>query len=219
MGLEQPLGLARETTTYTLLRAQAAFYRGTREIYAKITSLPFPSASELRDLDAKLTVEWYSTLPPFLGESCVQAPKFKLCHAVLWWRYMNFLILMYRPFLIRKLMVRPQQGTLGPQNRDDPTERAIERCLEAVRHSVYLISAFWTREKKSMLACWYGSKFLAQAILIPIISLRNDPQGNRMNEKWNLLAAGYVGPQVNGSPQPLCVPLPGLDPFSMWAIP
>lgn len=80
-------------------------------------------------------------------------------------------------------MARPERG--APSQQEDSEARAevaINRCLEAARESVDLISAFWANEHKSMMACWYGLYFLFQAILIPVICLRNDPQSSRATE-------------------------------------
>lgn len=172
--LPQP---ANETTVYTHLRAQATFHMATSQIYSKIISSPFPSAVELIALDDQLIGRWLFTLPPYFQEHVMQESRFRLCHSILRWRYRNFRILMYRPFLVGRLMARPERGGSGVQDGDAQADLAIQRCLNAARESVELISAFWMHEQRSMMACWYGLYFLFQAILIPVICLRNDPQG------------------------------------------
>ncbi|GLA38515.1 lactose regulatory protein lac9 and GAL4-like protein [Aspergillus niger] len=166
---------AEETTVYTHMRAQAAFHMATSKIYSKIISSPFPSASDLLDMDEKLIGCWLCDLPPYFRESVVQEPRFRLCHSILRWRYRNFRILMYRPFLLSRLMARPGQSTT--QDNHAQVDATIQRCLDAARESVELISNFWAQEQHNMMACWYGLYFLFQAILIPVICLRNDPQG------------------------------------------
>lgn len=157
------------------MRAQATFHSATSGIYSKIISSPFPSASELLDMDDKLIENWLRDLPPFFRGSVLQQPKFRLCHSILQWRYRNFRILMYRPFLLSRLISRLGQGTT--QDNDAQADVAIQRCLDAARESVELISIFWAQEQQNMMACWYGLYFLFQAILIPVICLRNDPEG------------------------------------------
>ncbi|KAJ6126563.1 Zn(II)2Cys6 transcription factor [Penicillium sp. IBT 18751x] len=72
-------------------------------------------------------------------------------------------------------MARPgQRPTL-----DNDVRVAIQRCLESSHETVELISQFWAREPRTMMACWYGLYFLSQAVLIPVICLRNDPQQSR----------------------------------------
>ncbi|KAJ5995993.1 hypothetical protein N7522_007653 [Penicillium canescens] len=167
---------ANETTVYTHLRAQATFHMASSQIYSRIISSPFPSANELIELDDRLIGHWLARIPAFFQENVVQTPKFRLCHSIVCWRYRNFRILMYRPFLVGRLMVRPERGASTVQENGMQVEIAIQRCLDAARESVQLISSFWAQEQKSMMACWYGLYFLFQAVLIPVICLRNDPQ-------------------------------------------
>lgn len=70
-------------------------------------------------------------------------------------------------------MIRPTEGI---QENDPYVEVAVQRCLDAASESVELIWTFWIQDRKNMMACWYGLYFLFQAILIPVICLRNDPQ-------------------------------------------
>jgi hypothetical protein len=175
---------AQETTVYTHLRAQSAFHLATNRIYSKIISLPFPSAAELIQMDDDLIGNWIAKLPPFFAENAVQIPKFTLCHAIMRWRYRNFRILMYRPFLVGRIMSKGERGVEAAQIGGDPQVRcAIERCLNAAREAVELISMFWRHEQRTMMACWYGLYFLFQAILIPVTCLRNDPQ-SPLAEGW-----------------------------------
>lgn len=177
MGTKRTPQPVNETTVYTHLRAQATFHMATSQIYSKIISTPFPSASELLELDDRLIGHWLANLPPFFQEHVIQDPRYRLCHAILRWRYRNFRILMYRPFLVARLMLRPERGTTETQDNDAQAYIAIRRCLDAAQESVELISEFWDKEQRSMLLCWYGNYFLFQAVLIPVICLRNDPQG------------------------------------------
>jgi hypothetical protein len=146
------------------------------QIYSRIISSPFPSASQLIELDDQLIGQWLARTPTFFQENVVQIPKFRLCHSIVRWRYRNFRVLMYRPFLVRRLMARPEREASTAQENDMQVEVGIQRCLDAARESVQLIAHFWAQEEKSMMACWYGLYFLFQAVLIPAICLRNDPQ-------------------------------------------
>lgn len=83
---------------------------------------------------------------------------------------------MYRPIPIRRVMSRRGQIATNGEETNHYEDVAIERCLQAARESVQLISAYWLNEHKSTMACWYGLYFLFQAVLIPIYCLRNDPQ-------------------------------------------
>ncbi|KAJ5662588.1 uncharacterized protein N7477_010204 [Penicillium maclennaniae] len=169
---------ADETTVYTHLRTQATFHMTTSQLYSKIISSPFPPASELIDLDDRLIGGWLNSMPSFFQENVSQEPRFRLCHSILHWRYRNFRIFMYRPFLLGQLMARPgQRPTL-----DNPVRVAVQRCLESSHDTVELISQFWAREPRTLMACWYGLYFLSQAVLNPVLCLRNYPQQFRAIE-------------------------------------
>ncbi|KAL4866023.1 hypothetical protein BDV12DRAFT_210748 [Aspergillus spectabilis] len=169
---------AQETTIYSHLLAQAKFHLATSHIYSKLISHPLPPASALLDLDDQCITRWLADLPPFFSEPATQTPKFILCHAILRWRYRNFRILMYRPFLVGQIMSRSQQPS--STNSETHVSLAIDRCLSAAQEAVELISTFWSLQpnQRNMMACWYGLYFLFQAILIPVICLRNDPQSH-----------------------------------------
>src|SRR3954453_7341088 len=119
---------ANETTVYTHLRAQATFHMASSQIYSRIISSPFPSANELIELDDRLIGHWLARIPPFFQENVVQKPKFRLCHSIVCWRYRNFRILMCRPFLVGRLMVRPERGASTVQENGMQVEMAIQRC-------------------------------------------------------------------------------------------
>ncbi|KAL4904290.1 hypothetical protein BDW74DRAFT_178870 [Aspergillus multicolor] len=175
----QPPRPSPETTIYSHLRAQAQFHLATSAIYSKIISHPLPSAAELLQLDDTFIGGWLADLPPYFAESATQPPKFALAHAILRWRYRNFRILMYRPFLVGQIMTRARAHAVNSHGQVQPdVGLAIDRCLATAAEAVDLICTFWLTEtnQRNMMACWYGLYFLFQAILIPVICLRNDPQ-------------------------------------------
>ncbi|KAL2838440.1 fungal-specific transcription factor domain-containing protein [Aspergillus pseudoustus] len=176
---------AQETTIYTHLRAQAQFHLATSHIYSKIISHPLPPAAQLIDMDDQLIGGWLAELPPFFNETAIQPPKFTLCHAILRWRYRNFRILMYRPFLVGQLVSQLERGVDTTTTSDIHVGTAIDRCFRVAHEAVELITTFWRAhpEHRTMMACWYSLYFLFQAILIPVICLRNDPR-SPLAEGW-----------------------------------
>ena len=79
---------------------------------------------------------------------------------------------MYRPYLVRHFMAK----ILGSGHESSAAElTAIARCQEAVNESIEMITGYWQRDKQNVLACWYSLYFLMQALLIPVLSIRNDP--------------------------------------------
>ncbi|ETN45964.1 uncharacterized protein HMPREF1541_00146 [Cyphellophora europaea CBS 101466] len=161
------------TTLYTHVRCQAKFHLATSEIYERLIST-FPSAEEMLQLDDDILGSWLRELPSYFGQDVLQAPRYRLCHAILQWRWRNMRILMYRPYVVRRMVSRAQDAQhSAPSSSWDDT--AIQRCLDTAAESVHLITTYWQQEKQNVLACWYALYFLFQAILIPVICLRNDP--------------------------------------------
>jgi transcriptional regulatory protein GAL4 len=179
---------AQQTTLYTHVRCQAQFHLATESIYAKLISTHFPSAQEMLQADDSHLVKWLNELPYYFQEGAFVAARFRLCHSVLQWRWRNFRILMYRPFLMRRFLAK-RRATMLPDSQAD--ESAIQRCLKAAAESIQLITAYWRHETQNVLACWYSLYFLFQASLIPVICLRNEPHsslaGNWRNSISNAL--------------------------------
>lgn len=165
------------TTLYTHVRCQALFHNATNGIYQRLIS-NIPSADEMLRLDESYLQKWHASLPPFFSENALQLPKFRLCHAILQWRWRNFKILMYRPYLMRRYM-RQRQNSPSIQDREDLAETtAVSLCLETAMDTIQLITRFWHEERQNVLTCWYGLYFLFQALLVPVICLRNDSHSN-----------------------------------------
>ncbi|KAH8801436.1 fungal-specific transcription factor domain-containing protein [Xylogone sp. PMI_703] len=176
---------ADETTLYTHLRSQCMFHMATCKIYSCMISKPFPTANEMVRFDDLVIGQWLASLPSFFQEHAIQSPKYKLCHCILHWRYRNFRVLMFRPFLVHRVTSRLNSGNEPANDSGDKqiVDIAFQRCLDAASESVTLISKFWFENEKTMMASWYGLYFLFQAILIPIICLRNDPRSD-MASSW-----------------------------------
>ena len=173
--------ISNQTTMYSYMRARSTFHLATSKIYSRIISSPFPSASELIDLDDTCIGEWLSSIPDYFSESTQQQPKFVLSHSMLSWRYRNFHILMYRPFVIQRVILDSRASSTSDDignesNEVSIAENAIQRCNTAAAETIQDITSFWSYpERRNMLACWYALYFLFQAVMIPVICLRNDP--------------------------------------------
>ncbi|KAL6790328.1 fungal-specific transcription factor domain-containing protein [Trichoderma sp. SZMC 28013] len=170
---------ADTTTVYSHLRAQCSFHMATCNIYERMISNTFPTAKEMTTLDDMSIFPWLNSLPHYFQPHAIQPPKYAFCHATLQWRYRNLRILAYRPFLVRRAMSGSDWGQ-DQDNSDDleSIDIAFQRCLDASRESVELISSFWFNNSQTMMASWYGLYFLFQAVLIPIVCLRNNPQSD-----------------------------------------
>lgn len=83
-------------TTFSALIMQSKFHMLTNDIYTRVISMPFPSATELIRLDDTLIGKWESSVPTWYRQSSPVPPKFATSHAIMWWRLYNFRIIMYR---------------------------------------------------------------------------------------------------------------------------
>lgn len=139
----------------------------------------FPTAKEMTQLDDASIGPWLTSLPHYFQPHAVQPPKYAFSHAALQWRYRNLRILAYRPFLVRRAMSGSEWGQCQDRSEDlDSIDIAFQRCLDASRESIELISSFWFNNSHTMMSSWYGLYFLFQAVLIPIVCLRNNPQSD-----------------------------------------
>lgn len=158
-------------TTHSAIADQARFHLMTSEIYARVISLPFPSAQELLQLDDERISAWCAIWS--VGPDKIEG-RFMLSRSVMEWRYRNLRVIMFRPFVIRKvLQARMRQGT-APQV-ESATDIAIDRCLAEAKASIISINKFWSTSRRTCMASWYALYFLFQASMIPSVCLRNDP--------------------------------------------
>lgn len=170
---------ADATTLYSHLRAQCSFHMATCNIYERMISNSFPTAREMVALDDISIGPWLASLPHYFQPHAIQPPKYAFSHATLQWQYRNLRILAYRPFLLRRAMSGSELGQDQDGSEDlDDIDIAFQRCLDASRESVELISRFWFNNSQTMMVSWYGLYFLFQAVLIPIVCLRNNPQSD-----------------------------------------
>lgn len=161
-------GETQGTTLYTHVRCQAKFHLATSNIYERLIST-FPSAEEMLQLDDNHLGAWLQDLPSYFSEGAPQAARYRLCHAILQWRWRNLRILMYRPYVVRRMVSRAHdtQSSAPATPWDDP---AIQRCLDTAAETIHLITTYWQHEKQNVLACWYALYFLFQAILVSVHS-------------------------------------------------
>jgi transcriptional regulatory protein GAL4 len=163
-------------TTHSALCAQARFHLMSSDIYAKVISLPFPSPQELLQLDDERISTWHSI---WAVEASEVEPRYVLSRSVMDWRYRNLRIIMFRPFVIRKVL----QARARPDQQLDPsTDAAIGRCLAEAKASIISIDNYWNTGRRNCMASWYALYFLFQATMIPSVCLRNEPTSSMAND-------------------------------------
>ncbi|KAL6879354.1 fungal-specific transcription factor domain-containing protein [Trichoderma novae-zelandiae] len=161
-----------EISVYTAVQTQARFHIATNPIYIRIISKPLPSARELLQLEAQCLGPWVENTPSYFSEAASIPPKHVFSHSVMQWRWRNFRMIMYRPFVIRRALL----ARSGRQDNSSPESvQAYERCLNDAKESISSISRFWATNDHIRLFAWYALYFLFQAALVPCICLQNDP--------------------------------------------
>lgn len=173
---------APETTVYTNVRYQATFNLAIQRIYKILMTGIYPPPETFVKLDDETICEWVNSLPPYFREGVAQAPKFRLCQAILQWRYRNFRLVIFRPYLIRQILQK--RGSKEDQAEDGEAgiDIAVQRCFQAARETIALVSDFWYTQRKSAMACWYAIFFVFQAVVIPLIALRNEPDSEQADD-------------------------------------
>ncbi|KAJ4353537.1 uncharacterized protein N0V89_005267 [Didymosphaeria variabile] len=162
-------------TTFSALIMQSKFHTLTSDIYTRVISMPFPSATELIRLDDTLIGKWETAVPSWYRQSSPVPPKFATGHAIMWWRLYNFRILIYRPYVMRRVL-QARAPDNGNSNVVPPAvQEAYSRCLRDAETTITTISDFWASTPPTRLAAWYALYFLFQASLIPCVCLRNEP--------------------------------------------
>jgi len=166
-------------TTHSAVAAQARFHMATNDIYARVISMPFPSAQELVQLDDERITPWYLI---WADEDFQWDPRFTFSRSVMEWRYRNLRIIMYRPFVIREVLsARVHSSQVG--STDPTAEIAVTRCLLEAKMTIASINMYWNNNSRNVLASWYALYFLFQASMIPCVCLRNDP-GSEGARDW-----------------------------------
>ncbi|KAI4663350.1 uncharacterized protein J4E78_003762 [Alternaria triticimaculans] len=164
---------ADHVTTFSAVIMQSKFHILTNDIYTKVISMPFPAATELIRLDDTVIDRWQSSVPDWYRRGATVPAQFATSHAIMWWRLSNFRIIMYRPYVIRRVL------QARSQDMDDTVPASVQeayaRCLREAEMSIDAISTFWASSPPMRMSAWYALYFLFQASLIPCVCLRNEP--------------------------------------------
>lgn len=165
-----PPAQEHQPTIYTSVRLQSLFHIITNSIYERILSDPFPSAKALLLWDRQYLDRWKEMIPSYFGPEARVEPSFQLAHRVLEWRARNFKIIMYRTFLLKRVVY------LKMGEMDDNEIKAGGICLEECSQTLSSMARFWDeRTYPNRMDAWYSLFFLIPAVLMPLVCLRNDP--------------------------------------------
>ncbi len=122
-------------------------------IYSRIISTPLPPAKQLLDLDDQYISPWCDNLPPYLAMDYDDPLMYRTSHAIVLWQCQNFRIIMYRPFVLRKLMYAQSGRRLEASISES---QAYERCLREATNTIELAERFWANNGPTRLGAWYA---------------------------------------------------------------
>ncbi|KAF2676936.1 hypothetical protein K458DRAFT_396513 [Lentithecium fluviatile CBS 122367] len=174
---------ADHVTTYSSVIMQSKFHVLTNDIYTRVISMPFPSATELVRLDDTLIGKWVSSVPAWYRQDAPVLPQFATGHAIMWWRLNNFRIIMYRPYVMRRVLQARSHNSNNSHDVPPAVQEAYHRCLREAEASITAIGDFWASTPPTRLSAWYALYFLFQASLIPCVCLRNEPNAS-LSASW-----------------------------------
>lgn len=140
-------------TPYSAVRAQASFHVATDIIYTRVISKPLPTAEELLQLDRDYLQKWVDSVPDYYSQTATVPAKYAFGHCVMQWRYRNFRIIMYRPFVIRRALF------MRDGRRDDSSPeclQAYETCLADAKFTINSTHDYWANNEQNRLGAWYA---------------------------------------------------------------
>ncbi|KAK3641600.1 hypothetical protein LTR56_011201 [Elasticomyces elasticus] len=123
---------SQENTLYSALRVYATLYLAIVPIYARMTSKPYPLAEELIALICRDSLE-----TPTLA---------------LFWKYWNFKILMYLPFVARD-MLHASRSNESQSGHSTPSQ---DRWLQEAKSTIMSTKDFWEQQERTRLGAWYA---------------------------------------------------------------
>lgn len=165
-------------TLYSGIIAQTKFCLITNGIYNRLLSNPSPSAEESLEFNKTILTEFIDNLPDYfkqedrqLNPACqwLVLTKYRLL-----WRVKNFQVIMFRPFVLQRIL---QLGSSTSQlSTSEPEQACRQICVSAARDTIHLVDEFLHMNPgQTAVATWYALYFLFQSVLIPIISLSSEP--------------------------------------------
>lgn len=156
-------------TIYTSLRLQSLFYLLTNGIYERIISDPLPSCRSLLEWDGQYIQRWKAMIPEYYSEDREVPPEYRLSHAVIYWRYRNLRIIIYRFFVLKRQYDQDQSL------EDECEMQASTECLNECRATIQSMDRFWNcKLVYNRMDAWWSLYFLIHAVMMPLVCLRND---------------------------------------------
>lgn len=176
-------------TEYSGIITQAKFCLLTNGIYNRLISRPQPSAEESLEFN-KTIEEFLANLPPYfqnidgpLDNVNTASQWFMLTQYRLLWRVKNFQVIMFRPFVLQRVLVVGDAAVPSSFNNSEAERKCRQICIQSARETINLVITFLDTFEHTSIAVWYALYFLFQASLIPIICLTSEP-GSEHASEW-----------------------------------
>lgn len=170
-------------TLYSGLIAQTQLNMKVNKVYNRIIAKPSPTAEEVLELNKRID-EFTAGLPSYFQEDGNMSPyrngvvfaKYRLM-----WRYKNLRIIMFRPFVLQRILSSDQSNNNVPRSAmmSSPAEKECRRiCLQNSHETIQSVNEFLYTSTRSTISVWYAVYFLFQACLIPLICVFSEPQSD-----------------------------------------
>ncbi|ODQ64232.1 hypothetical protein NADFUDRAFT_83788 [Nadsonia fulvescens var. elongata DSM 6958] len=173
-------------TIYSGLIAQTQFALASNEIYNRLISKPSPTAEEVLYLDKRID-EFINKLPIYFQEEHQDdnGPHWLVfTQYKLGWRYRNLRIILFRPFILQRILSEGEKPM--PMNMNGTAEKECRRaCLKNAHDTITSVERFVLNQERSIISVWYALYFLFQASLIPLICICSEPDSEHAREWLN----------------------------------
>ncbi|KAH3670789.1 hypothetical protein OGAPHI_001305 [Ogataea philodendri] len=184
-------------TLYSAMIQQTKLTFVTNPIYSRILAKPPPTLQECFEMNLNIE-SFISELPRYFHEDDLIARKeffgsipkdllltadesrfpewFSLSRNRLIWRYKNMQIILFRPFIWQRI-VAVQDPEVMKLCKCEEAKEGRRICLKAASETIKSIGKFVKNNEAnlSIIAVWYATYFLFQAVLIPIACLCSEP--------------------------------------------
>lgn len=177
---EVPDPIVGRPTQYSGIILQCQFCLLTNNIYNRLISTPNLSAEESLEYNKQIE-QFVDNLPSYFHEKTgfddPLQPTLVFTRYRLHWRIKNFQVILFRPFVLQRVLLVGDKP-VPPTMNSDAEKESRRICLKAARETITLVKEFvdnHSSHQLSRLAVWYSLYFLFQASLIPIICLSSEP--------------------------------------------
>lgn len=161
-------------TVYTSVKLQSQFHLLTNSIYERIISEPFPSAHDLLEWDQRYVQRWLDLIPSYFHEHQKIDRRFERAHRVLFWRFRNLRIIMFRSFLLKNA-VFISRGRNDYEAEQESETQGGRICLTECHNTLTSMNEYWSGGDHNRMDAWYTLYFLVPAAVMPLVCLRNNP--------------------------------------------